>query len=379
MQRIVLIKQQYHTTGGAERFVERAIHALTQAPLRIALISRQWDVNPGLEVIPCRSFYLGRTWRDWAFSRCTQRRIAQMRNSLVQSHERIPGCQLYRAGDGVHREWLIQRARYLGRFQQLTSRLSVYHRYVLRAERLMYADPALKAVVCNSNMVRDELRRHYDVPISKLHTIYNSVDSQRFSPSMRLKQRREARETWRFSQHALVAAFVGSGYARKGLATALRAVARAGIDVYLIVAGKDRQMQYYVRLAEKLNIADRVRFLGPLPDVRPVYAAADVLVLPTFYDPFANVVLEAMACALPVITSTTCGAVDIIQPGKNGYLRDALDHEGVAADLAALRDVPVREQIGAAARDAVLPFTDQALVEQLRDLYQRLLATSCDR
>lgn len=243
----------------------------------------------------------------------------------------------------------------------------------------MYADPALKAVVCNSNMVRDELRRHYDVPISKLHTIYNSVDSQRFSPSMRLKQRREARETWRFSQHALVAAFVGSGYARKGLATALRAVARAGIDVYLIVAGKDRQMQYYVRLAEKLNIADRVRFLGPLPDVRPVYAAADVLVLPTFYDPFANVVLEAMACALPVITSTTCGAVDIIQPGKNGYLRDALDHEGVAADLAALRDVPVREQIGAAARDAVLPFTDQALVEQLRDLYQRLLATSCDR
>lgn len=379
MRRIVLIKQQYHAAGGAERFVERAIHALAQAPLQVALISRQWDVNPGLEVIPCRPFYLGRTWRDWAFSRCAQQRIAPVRDALVQSHERIPGCQLYRAGDGVHREWLNQRARYLDRLQRWTSRLSLYHRYVLRAERLMYADPALKAVICNSNMVRDELRYHYDVPVSKLHTIYNSVDSQRFSPSMRLERRGEARASWRFAQHALVVAFVGSGYARKGLATVLRAMASAGPDVHLIVAGKDRRMQRYVRLAAQLDLVDRVRFLGAVPDVRPVYAAADVLALPTFYDPFANVVLEGMACALPVITSTTCGAVDIIQSGKNGYLRDALDHDGVAADLLALRDSGLREQIGAAARDTVLPFTDQALVKQLSDLYQRLFSKPCDR
>lgn len=375
MRRVVLIKQQYSPTGGAERFVERAIRALAQSPLRVTLISRHWEVNPGLEVIPCRPFYLGRTWRDGSFSRCVRLKLPQFTGALIQSHERIPGCQIYRAGDGVHREWLAQRARTLGRFHRCTEFFNLYHRYVLRAEQKMYADTALQAVICNSNMVRDELRRHYNVSASKLHTIYNSVDIERFSPTSRLTQRESARRRWAMGDDAVVVAFIGSGYARKGLATALRAIALAGHNFQGIVAGKDRHANDYARLARQLGIAHRIQFLGPVPNVEQVYAAADIVILPTLYDPFANVVLEGMACGLPVITSTKCGAVDIIEHGKNGYIRDALDQDGIATDLRLLAHAQVRSQIGHAAHTTVLPFTDQLLVEQLTTLYQTLLTT----
>lgn len=373
MRRVILIKQQYSPTGGAERFVERAIDALAQSPLRVTLISRRWDANPGLEVIPCRPFYLGRTWRDGSFSRCVRHQLPQFTGALIQSHERIPGCQIYRAGDGVHREWLAQRVRTLGRLQRWTEIFNLYHRSVLRAEQKMYADTALQAVICNSNMVRDELRHHYNVPTSKLHTIYNSVDSERFSPATRLTLRESARRRWVIREDVVVVAFIGSGYARKGLATALRAIALAGHHFQGIVAGKDRHTHGYTRLARQLGIAHRIQFLGPVENVDQVYAAADIVILPTLYDPFANVVLEGMACGLPVITSTKCGAVDIIEHGKNGYIRDALDHDGIAADLRQLADTQVRTQIGLAARTTVLPFTDSLMIDKLTTLYQTLL------
>jgi len=75
----------------------------------------------------------------------------------------------------------------------------------------------------------------------------------------------------------------------------------------------------------KLGIAARVRFVGGVSDVRPFLAAADAFVLPTLYDPFPNAVLEAMAAGLPVVTSTRCGAAEIVAEGETGFVRDALD------------------------------------------------------
>ena len=140
----------------------------------------------------------------------------------------------------------------------------------------------------------------------------------------------------------------------------------------LLVIGRDRRVARYQALAEKLGLGARVQFLGALPDVKPYYGAADALLLPTLYDPFPNVALEAMASGLPVITSTTSGAAELIANGHNGYACDALDTETLAAHMQAAA-VPERHAaLCEAARRTVEPLTLAAMSRQWLALYERL-------
>ena len=126
--RIALVRGRYNPFGGAERFVNNALSALAREGLSLSVLTRAWDgAAADVEVIRCRSFYLGRLWRDAAFARRVCRETATRAFDLVQSHERIPCCDVFRAGDGVHREWLRQRARTLSPLARLGSALSPYH------------------------------------------------------------------------------------------------------------------------------------------------------------------------------------------------------------------------------------------------------------
>jgi len=79
----------------------------------------------------------------------------------------------------------------------------------------------------------------------------------------------------------------------------------------------------YRRLARQIGVDDGVRFEGHRADVEHCYAGADLFVLPTRYDPFANTCLEAMACGLPVLTTTANGAAELIRDGVNGCILEA--------------------------------------------------------
>lgn len=372
---IVIIKQRYTAAGGAERFVERALDALSQNELRLSLITRRWTSVSNAEVFTCNPFHVGRTWRQIAFSREACRIAARWPDALVQSHERVACCDIFRAGDGVHREWLIQRARVLGSIQSAATQISPFHNSILASEKALFSSPKLKSVICNSNMVRDEIKHHFGLTDEKLVTIYNGVDNKHFHPSLRTLHRDAVRHRLSIGADDFVILFVGSGFLRKGLATALAAAAKVGTRTHVIVVGSDKRQGHYQSLAEKLGIGEKVHFLGEQRDVTPFYGAADVLILPTLYDPFANVVLEAMACALPVITSSKCGAIDIIRHGTNGYIRDALDVEGIVTDLLELTDATCRESVGHAARATVLPYTLTAMSERMVALYTQLLSS----
>ena len=86
-------------------------------------------------------------------------------------------------------------------------------------------------------------------------------------------------------------------------------------------------------LAEKLSVADHINFEGPTREIQKAYQSSDLFVFPSLYDPFANVVLESLACGLPALTTTTNGSSEIIEEGSNGYVVEgATDH--LADDLA---------------------------------------------
>jgi len=323
--KLAIVRQKYTPFGGAERFVERALSALVGQGLDVTIITRQWkgDGQDGRKVRRCNPFYLGRLWRDAGFSRCVQAIVATKEFDLVQSHERIPGCHIYRAGDGVHATWLELRARTQSPLAALFTRLHPWHRYVLRAEAKMFRHPALKAVICNSRMVKDDIVRRFGVAEDKLHVIHNGVDLDFFHPGLREEHRLQVRAELGIPEDAPVILFVGSGFERKGLFPLLQAVAGMP-DVHLLVVGKDRKLPQAKAMAMQLGIAERTHFLGAQPDVRPYYGSADVFALPTLYDPFPNAVLEALACGLPVMTSPTSGAAELIN-GSCGQVADALD------------------------------------------------------
>ena len=372
--KLALIRQRYAQDGGAERFVARAIEALRGESVALTLVTREWTQGQGFAVLSCDPFYLGRTWRDWSFARCVCRRLAEKRFDLVQSHERVSCCDVYRAGDGVHREWLVQLARVRGPLGRLGLRLNPYHRYTVRAERRLFESPQLKAVICNSRMVRDEILGYFPIDAGKLHVIYSGVDVGAYHPDLK-RHRAEVRARYGIPEKAPLFLFVGSGFERKGVATLVEAMALLPQDAHALIVGRDKHIVRFVQRANRLGLDKRILFLGRQADVKPFYGAADALVLPTLYDPFPNVALEAMAAGLPLVTSHKSGAAELLVEGRNGFVCDALDRVALAGHMAALCEPQTASRMGAAARELGESLSDEKMKQRMMALYHDLVGT----
>ena len=235
--RLAIVRQKYRPDGGAERFVSRALEALSAHDLELNVITRQWqgERQENWHIHICNPIKWGRISREKGFADAARALWQRENFDLVQSHERIAGCDIYRAGDGVHRRWLLQRARILPAWRQKLLLRDRYHRYVMQAERAMYQAPELKAVICNAEMVKREIIEDFAIPANKIHVIYNAIDSSRFVPATP-EQRAKWRHEINIPPQAVALVFVGSGFERKGLASAIRAI--ASTDRYLIVVGQ---------------------------------------------------------------------------------------------------------------------------------------------
>lgn len=381
--KVALIRARYNPFGGAERFVENAMGALAAEGVRLTIITRQWpkDASGGVAHVELNPRHFTKAGRDRSFADAVTQHLATTPYDLVQSHERIPGCDVFRAGDGVHAEWLKQRARVSGLARRIGVALNAHHRHVLSAERTLFQSDKLRAVICNSDMVKADIARHYAVDAAKLEVIPTGVDTEKFHPGLREAFRESQRKTLRIPAAAPVALFVGSGFERKGLVGFLMGLADQNGHARLtregvrgIVVGTDKHSMRYQALADQLGLNDRVRFVGGVTDVRPYYAAADIFALPTLYDPMPNACLEAMACGLPVITSHGSGAASFITPGVEGFVTDALDTPAIADAMAAAFEAA--STMGAAARMRIEPWTTARMAAAYVGLYRRLLGGS---
>lgn len=370
--RVAVVRQRYSAQGGAERFIERALAALARQGLAVTVLAREWTGDPG-NVIRCDPLYFGRVWRDWSFARAVCREVARQTFDLVQSHERIACCDIYRAGDGVHAQWLHNRRAALGPLVRAGLSLNPYHRYVLAAERSLFSSPRLRAVICNSRMVKEEIRRHFGTPQAKLHVIYNGIDLDAFHPRLREAHRAGLRRRLGIPGEASVFLHVGAGFERKGVFRLIEAFALSGQrDAHLLIVGNDKTRAGAEQLASSRGVASRVHFAGTQADVRPWYGAADAFVLATLYDPFPNAALEAMACGLPVVTTRQCGTAEIIDEGVNGFVVEALAIEDLALRLARL-DPATAQQMGRRARERAEGFGVEKMAEEFIALYRSLL------
>lgn len=375
--RLAIIRQRYDPEGAAERFLEGALEALLERNVAITLYTREWPSTKLKLIEPAilDPFYLGALWRDAGFARAVARDVATTRANLVQSHERVLTCDVYRPGDGLHVTWLEQAQRAAGATARWRTALSPWHRYTLAMERKLFASRWLRIVLCPSQMVRDDIGARFDIPEERLPVLPNAVDANRFSPAL-AAQRELIRERHRIAADAPVFLLVGSGFHRKGVATALAALAEVPAPAHLVVVGNDERSGSFERIAQEHGVRDRVTFAGYQADVAPYCGAADAFVLPALYDPSPDATMEAMASGLPVVVTTQSGAAALATAHDAGFVHDAHAAGAFAASMRTLLDPSLRQAMGARARDAVLPFSPATMTLKLVLVYKELLEAS---
>ena len=354
--KIGLARRGYSSTGGAESYLRRFVAALRAAGHEAVIFgSPEWPAGArpeGAEFVPVAG------GSPQAFSNALRalRPHASGLCDVLFSLERVAHCDCFRAGDGVHRAWLEHRARgdnsLWKRVHALARAWNPKHRQLLALERALFAPDGsgARAVVANSQMVAREIVAHYQYPPARIRTIYNGLSDEFFEP-MADGVREQARRELALDAQDYAVLFAGSGWERKGLRFALAAIAQldpAHRGVLLIAgAGKRRA------LPSLANDERRVRFLGPVPGakMRALYAAADVFLLPTLYDPFSNACLEAFASGLPVVTTAQNGFAEILLPAVTGERVDfAWETGALTASLARWADAERRR----AARPKIL-------------------------
>ncbi|WCJ58118.1 glycosyltransferase family 4 protein [Fontisphaera persica] len=307
--KLALIRRHFAATGGAELYTQRLCEALVREGHEVHLFAETWPAalaekgGAGFHSVPVSG---RRAQRPWRFAQAVQAELSRHSFDCVFSLERTLGQDVYRAGDGLHRVWLERRRAAAPWWKKWWVGRGGFHRCMLRLEAQVFHPGHTGQVIVNSEMVRQEILAHFPFPAERIHLVRNGVEVERFQKGNRAL----FRQRWHIAPEAFVLLFAGSGWERKGLPWVLEAFGRVRrSDWQLVVAGKGRIP--WLRPAQ-------VIFTGPLADMENAYAAADVLVLPPLYEPSANVVYEALAAGLPVITSRWNGAAEILEEEATG-------------------------------------------------------------
>jgi UDP-glucose:(heptosyl)LPS alpha-1,3-glucosyltransferase len=223
-------------------------------------------------------------------------------------------------------------------------------------ERRIYTNPkvSLAAVSQRTAAYLKDYFHRQDVRV-----IPNGVDIAQFSPPARLALRPAARRRRNFHESDFVLLLIGNDWRVKGLDTVIRAVSALRELPILVLAAGDDSPGSFLEVAKSLGISERCRFEPSREDVLDFYAAADLYVSPSREDSFGLPVAEAMACGLPVITSTNAGVADLIHGGTDGFiLRQSDDVQDLAQTLQRLHgDEILRRNAGAAAAQTAANWT----------------------
>jgi UDP-glucose:(heptosyl)LPS alpha-1,3-glucosyltransferase len=290
-------------------------------------------------------------------------------------------CDLLHVQAGSRRTASRQALRALPLRQRLRGRLRAWLRRPLfrredDLERRQYAADGPR-IVAASRMVKAHLVRDYGVGPDRIAVVPNGVDPEEFTPAGRARHRGPMRQRLGLGD-APTFLFVGHNYYLKGLPSALRALARLarqGEDVRLCVVGRGPTAEF-ARLADRLGVSARVHFAGGVDDPRPWYAAADVLLHPTYFDTCSLVVLEAWAMGLPAITSRWNGVHELWPPGHEGWL---VKDPGDVADVArAMRESlePAHRTAAAAGRAVALTCDLASNFAGIVALYREIVRTA---
>lgn len=351
--------------GGAETYVADLCRQLIERGHRLDLYAESWAdgcLPRQVNVVPVAASGRTRLEQIWNFARNSEAALRQARYDCSIGFINTWGHDVVIPQGGVQAGSLRANSRRFSsppaRQLYLLGKAANPKFWLYRAIEARQFSPARQTrVVAVSKLVKKHLQDFHHIPSQQIHVVPNAIDPQRVLVAQPGAVRCAFRNRLGLEPGDVVGLFVGHNFALKGLNPLLEALAarrqadRGRRPIHLLICGGGDPGRYK-RLASRLGLAETTHFLGFYPDIRACYASSDFFVLPTYYDPCSLVVLEALACGLPVITTMQNGASELLVDGRHGYILTSPDARGelVAALGHMQNDIKRREMASLATR-----------------------------
>ena len=375
--RIALIRRMYSLKrGGAERYCVNLTRQLQRLGHDVSIIGEAIDPALQHEVrfVPA-SIDRSASWtKNRSFADNCAEIIARSDYDIVYALSRVPAADCFRVTDRLHAHWM--NVYYRRTWNRWLQHLNPRHRTLLQLEREIYRHDGVARIVTQSRLDSGLVQNYFGVLPHRVRWIANGVDVDHFHP-MSVSERIAVRNELGIRRDAPLLVFAAMNFAGKGLTAVLRALmSPACRDCRLLVLGGDGTRCSDQRRAQRWGVADRVIFAGPRFPLKRYLGAGDLFVLPAAYEPFPNVNLESMACGTPILTTTTAGGVDIVQPGLNGYLvtdDQAVDEIAGSVGLFFGQDAYGREEMRKASRETASQYTLERNAVETVSLFREIL------
>jgi UDP-glucose:(heptosyl)LPS alpha-1,3-glucosyltransferase len=370
--------------GGCEHYISDLARRLARDGHAVHLFASEWDAA----ALPASTVYHTipaptgpRFLRPWRFASACLTSLQRNPVDVSMGFDKTWGQDILYPQGGLHSASrahnLLKHPPGLTRTAARLVRTLDFAGYSFaRLERRQYLTDRPPVILAISEMVRRHFREYLGVPETNVRVLHAAIDPNRFAADDRPARRERERNAWSAAPDEAVGLFVGMNYRLKGLGPLLRALVHVprSQKVRIAVVGGSRFTRYE-SLARRLGVADRVRFLGFRADPRDAYFAADFLVHPTFYDPCSLVVLEALACGLPVITSEYNGARELFaEPAEGLVVRDPHDARALAEPITNMADPPTLAARKLAAGAAGRRWTFEDHYRRLVSVFEEVVA-----
>ncbi len=368
MQKIIgLVHTRFSPMGGVENYINKLVPDL---------LNRNWQVHyfaAKIEqpILPGMIFHKIPIIRGTSISRMlsfaygARKKVQRINLPLIMGFGRTIYQDIYRDGSGCFLDYQKHADK---RFNRL------YRKSYLHIEHKRYNDSRLQKVITVSRMVKEQIVQRYNLPPKKIEVVYSGVNHEYLNPGFKEKKK-QFRNQLGLPQDALTLLFIGNDFARKGLQYLIQAFGSlpSQLPIILLVVGKDKHEERYQRLAQIQECSQSIHFLGYQEDVGRLYAVADLFVLPSLFDPIANVVLESLYSGTPVITGPQVGASELIEHGINGFVVSDYRPETLAEAILKFYYSEKKEKMDEKAYQAAKAYRWDYHVDNLERLFLKVL------
>ncbi len=362
--KIAFLKTRLEKKGGLEKYTQRLIEAFSQKNCLTYLLCAHSTGSSAVHHVFFPSNFVPQYKKMALFDKKVQKWIHQNRPEIVFGLDRNSFQTHIRLGNGIHKAYLQIRSQYEGPFKRWSFQKNPLHQKILELEKTALENPYLQRVYTNSHLVKEQALSYYKINPEKIKVIHNGVEWKEFKSSFEAWEEVKKNQTLFPSRFTFL--FLGNGFYRKGLLPLMEALSVIpNKEWQLLVLGKEKKLSFFKKQAEKLKIKEHIFFLGEQKDPTFFYQIADTLVIPSFYDPFANVTLEALAMGVPVISSLSNGASEILTKENGFIIPDLFQKESFQEVLEKAMRFPKTRKAASFIRSTVEKFDFSFQLEQM--------------
>jgi UDP-glucose:(heptosyl)LPS alpha-1,3-glucosyltransferase len=363
---------KYFPFGGLQRDFLRIVKVCMARGHQSDVYTASWQggIPDGLQVsiLPVSGFTNHRRYES--FAKKLSKSLAGKHYDAVVGFNKMPGLDVYFAADTCFAAKALERSFWY----RLTKRC----RTLLSLERSVFDKASKTEILLISEREKKFFMDYYGTSKERFHFLPPGIAKDRLAPNNAAEVRAKLRSALAIGSDQHVILMVGSGFRTKGVDRAIRAISSLPSSsrkkAILLIAGEDKARSFH-QLADRLGVAEQVRFVGGREDVPQLLVAADLLLHPAYRETAGMVLIEAMAAGLPVLVTDVCGySHHVERAGAGELVPSPFQQEKLNQLLASMLTSENKNQWQQNGKDYVANTDVFSLPEKAADMIERVAA-----